>query len=133
MLGREKAELEFRKDLIDLIDTADMILYKEHELIENDELKADIKTKLDAMDLNLVLNQFPNAFENVKLTFYCEEKDEWEFPSQIRDFEQLLKNKRIPCTVDIFTSKFAQKYSSHQMGISFWLKEIVHFCLDNMD
>jgi hypothetical protein len=132
ILGREKAELEFQKDLIDTIDTADMILYKERELIEKDKLKADIKSKLDGMDLNLVLNQFPNAFENVNLAFYCEENDEWEFPSQIRAFEQSLKNKNIPCTIDIFTSKFAQKYSSHQMGISFRLKEIMNFCLDNL-
>ena len=133
MLGREKAELEYRKDLIDMMDTADIILHEKQELIENDELKDDIATKLDGMDLNLVLNQYPNAFENVNLAFYCEEKDEWKFPSQIRDFELTLKNKNIPCTIDIFSNAFAQKYSSHQMGISFRLKEILHFCLDNMD
>ena len=132
-LGKEKAEEELRKDLVDSTDTVDMILFEEHELIENDEMISDFGTKLDAMDLNLVLNQYPNAFENVALAFYCEEKDENGFANHIRVFEEKLKNKNIPCTVDIFSNAFAQKYSSHIFGISFRMKDGILFCLDNMD
>ncbi len=132
MLGAKKASSEAHKEMIDMFDTLDICLNPERKLIQNEEIQKNSTINWNNIDIDSLTRNNPNAFHQVNLFLSCEENDEYQFSQQIRKYEEILKERGIAYEIDIFTNKYAQKYSSHGFAINFKLLEGIQYCLSHM-
>ena len=138
VFGMTKAKQAGRKDLIDILETVDLLFSKNNPfLTELEFLSEKIHTKKNEKskenweknDLNNLIQQFPNAFNNVHLKFNSEETDEFGFHQQVETFHQTLSNLNIAHEFEIYKDEMSQNISAHTIGIAKKVREAILYCL----
>lgn len=140
--GKRKATKIGKKDLDDILHTADLVFSKENPLIPSinrdksgkfEVLHRESESKWKEFDLNYLVEKTPNAFEECNLFITCEETDEYGFKEQIEGFLRTLKSKNITVSADIFQDRFASRVSPHMIGIIHKIVPAFDFCSENFD
>jgi hypothetical protein len=137
--GKKKAQLQGDKELVDILDTIDLIFSKNARLVPEDidpsNRKFNLENKLanknwKHSDLVNILHQKGENLARLKLLINCEESDEYNLASQGIKFHERLDELEIPHTFEIYKDEYAAKISPHQIGISFKILEGIKFSLD---
>ena len=141
--GKRKAEYFGKKDVEDVLDTADLIISDKNRLIPS--IKRDIDDKIIQMDESIkkkwleyeiieIIKNTPQPFCNIKVLINCEIKDEYGFSAQIKKLQDFLATLEIEQDVEIdnYYNKIAEKFSPHILGIGFHLFPGIIYCLENI-
>ncbi|MHA1111090.1 MAG: alpha/beta hydrolase [Promethearchaeota archaeon] len=137
--GKKKASIEGDKDLVDILDTMDLIFSPDARLVPEDIDPSNRKFNLENLkaienwthsDLLELLNQKGKNLTQLKLLINCEESDEYNLAHQAKKFHEKLEELKIPHTSEIYKDEYAAKVSPHQIGISFKIMEGIEFTLD---
>ena len=140
LFGNKKAEKLGQEQVSDILDTADLVFSDNNRLIPNiirDSKGYRISNNHPAekiwikYDLYNLIEDYPNAFDKISFKFNCEIEDEYELAKQIQKFHETLNNLNIKHEWEIYTDKYAEKFSPHQIGIGKHLLEGIQFCLQN--
>ena len=139
--GKKKAEEFGRKDIGDILDTADLVFCNENRLIPSIKRNSDgnivemnesAKKKWLGYDVIEMVKSSPHPFRNIKLLVNCEKADEFGFSSQIKKFQKVLSKMGIEHEVDIYFDRGSEKLSPHQVGIGSQLFPGILYCLKNI-
>ena len=80
-----------------------------------------------------LIREYPKAFKDISFKFNCEREDEYQLVKQGQKFHETLENLHIEHEWEIYTDKYAEKYSPHQIGIGKHLLEGIQFCLQYLE
>ncbi|QEE17570.1 alpha/beta hydrolase-fold protein [Promethearchaeum syntrophicum] len=141
--GKKKAEYYGKKDVEDVLDTADLIITDNDRLIPT--IKRDTAGKIIKMDESIrkkwleydiieIIKKTPQPFSNIKIMINCEIKDEYGFSAQIMKLKTFLAKMEFKhkVDIDIYQNKIAEKLSPHILGIGYHLFPGIYYCLENM-
>jgi pimeloyl-ACP methyl ester carboxylesterase len=135
--GKRKSAALGRKEIEDIIDTADLIFSRDLPLLPS--IQRDAQGKIESFDKNAEANWLQwdlkvlakhhvEDLKSVQIAISCEEQDEYQFAHQIRAFQTVLKDLGIPHTININDDAFAAKVSPHSIGIAQQLLPALAFC-----
>ncbi len=136
--GKKKTGVMGDRELVDLLDTVDVIFSSDARLIPEDMDTTNRKYNFEAKeaiknwshsDLVEQLKNNPEGLRELKLFFNSEESDEYNLAPQVRKFHDVLEEMNIPHTYEIYQDEFAAKISPHQIGILSKVMEGLDFCL----
>ncbi|TFG17220.1 MAG: alpha/beta hydrolase [Promethearchaeota archaeon] len=137
--GKKKALRQGDKELVDILDTIDLIFSPDSRLVPEDIDPSNRKFNLDNQkgienwthsDLVELLNQKGENLSHLKLLINCEESDEFNLAYQVKNFHEKLNEMNIPHHSEIYKDEFAAKVSPHQVGISSKIMDGIKFSLD---
>ena len=137
--GKKKAAITGDEELVDILDTIDLIFSPDARLVPEDIDPTYRKFNLEnrkaienwtRSDLIELLNQKGENLSQLKLLINCEESDEFNLALQVKNFHEKLDELKIPHTYEIYKDEYAARVSPHQIGISFKIMEGIEFSLD---
>ncbi len=137
LFGKRKAVAMGRKDLDDILDTADLIFARDTPLLPT--INRDKQGKIQSYgrnakdlwlrwDLNLLAQKHSEALRSVNITLSCEEQDEFGLADQIRTFQKSLNELQVPHQLKIYDDSYAAKRSPHAVGIAQRVLPAFKFC-----
>ena len=135
--GKRKSAALGRKEIEDIIDTADLIFSRDLPLLPS--IQRDSLGKIESLDKNaealwlqwdlkVLAKDHAEDLKSVHLAISCEEQDEYQFAPQIRAFHKTLEELGIPHTLNIYDDAFATKVSPHSVGIVQQALPALTFC-----
>lgn len=136
--GKKKAHIQGDKELVDILDTIDLIFSPNARLVPEDidpsNRKFNLENKLakenwKQSDLVNLLSHKGKNLAKLKLLVNCEESDEYGLGPQLRIFHKKLSEMNIPYSGEVYSDSYAAKVSPHQIGISFKIMEGIEFTL----
>jgi len=141
--GKKKAEDMGKKEVEDILDTADLIFTDKNRLIpsikrnsngEIIEMNESSKKKWLEYEIIEILKNSPEPFRNMKILINCEMKDEFGFSAQTKKLQKVLTDMGIEkeVDIDIYFNKNSEKLSPHEVGIGFHLFPGILYCLKNL-
>jgi pimeloyl-ACP methyl ester carboxylesterase len=141
ILGKAGAMRAGAKDMVDILDTGDMVFSPDRPLIPTivrDDTRRAVEMDQQARENwstadagNMVLTH-DDAFSGVAVRVSCEERDEFEFPGPDRRFSGVLTARGIEHELHIFRDDAAARVSAHAIGIASQVEAGLAFCLDRM-
>ena len=135
--GKRKSAALGRKEIEDIIDTADLVFSGDLPLLPS--IQRDAQGKLESLDKNAEANWLQwdlkvlakthtQDLKSVQIGISCEEQDEYQFAPQVQAFHKTLEGLGIPHTLNINDDAFAAKVSPHSIGIVKQLLPALTFC-----
>jgi len=137
--GKKKASIQGDEELVDILDTIDLIFSADARLVPEDINPSNRKFNLDnkkaienwtRSDLLSLVNQKGENLAKLKLLVNCEVTDEFGLAPQVEKLHEKLNEMNIPHTSEIYSDEFVAKVSPHQIGILFKIMEGIKFSLD---
>ena len=137
--GKKKARIQGDKELVDILDTIDLIFSPKSRLVPEDidpsNRKFNLENKLAIenwrySDLLYLLNEKGENLTQLTLLINCEESDEFNLAPQVKKFHKRMDAMQIPHRLEIYKDEYAAKVSPHQIGILFKIIEGIKFTLD---
>lgn len=139
--GKKKALRLGQEDVDDILDTADLIFTHNNPLLPSiqrdaegkiEQMDPEAKKNWEKYDLKQLLKTIDSPYEGISLHINVEESDEYGFADQVREFQQVLDEMRIPHDINIYSNSYAKKVTPHMIGIEISVLPSLKYVLDRI-